>query len=366
MIFLFRANGIFASRVNKYVDYYRKTDRQYRVIGWDRLGEGLSRDNYDFFNYQTRYVQGGGKAIFAKLKWMRFVYKYLKEHKDNVTTIHACDLDVAFPAVLFKRRYNKDVRIIFDVCDWMSASQRKGIIKHIMQAGERFTVRQCNNMILCEPERIKQIQFEVPIPVHIMRNIPSFGDTSFLNEQVIYPFDNNKVTVAYVGWFGHGRFLDELLDYSKNGNVNLLIAGFGMDITEAHAKRLDKECDNVRFFGKVDYKFGLQILKAADIIYAMYCKSIPNHFYAAPNKFYESIFLGKPILSTKGIPLQDKIEKYETGYTIEEDTNELASFFENITKEDLVKKGEGARSQWPFFSQLTDEFMMEEYSQMIK
>lgn len=365
MIFLFRANGIFASRVNKYVDYYKKTNRQYKVIGWDRLGEDLRRESYDFFRYQTRYVQGGIKAIIARLKWMRFVYKYLKKHREFVTTIHACDLDVALPAVLFKKRYKKNVHIIFDVCDWMSASQNKGVIKKIMQRGEKFTVKRCNNMILCEPERIQQIQFEVPIPVHIMRNIPSFADTDFLNEQAIKPFDNNKVTVAYVGWFGHGRFIDELLDYSENGTINLLIAGFGMNLIEEHAKRLDKETDNIRFFGKVDYKFGLQILKAADIIYAMYCKSIPNHFFAAPNKFYESMFLGKPILSTKGIPLQDKIERYNTGYTIEEDINELASFFENITKEELKEKGRQAHSKWPYFATLTDKFMIEEYSKMI-
>ena len=301
MILLFRANGITASRVSKYVDYYKSSSRNYRIVGWDRLGENLSIPNYDFFHLRSKYVQGGWRAVVAKLSWIKFVYSYLKKSKADVTTVHACDLDVAFPSVLFKIIHKKELNVIFDVCDWNSASKGDGLIIRCLRAMERFTVKRCNAMIICEPERIKQIQFDVPIPVYTMRNIPSFDDTSFLKQSTIEGFNNGKVTVSYVGWFGNGRFIDELLDYVECGKINLLIAGFGKEGIEDHCERLHKLLpDQVRYFGKVDYKFGLQIMAASDIIYAMYCKFIPNHFFAAPNKFYESIFLGKAILSTKG------------------------------------------------------------------
>lgn len=366
MILLFRANGITASRVNKYVDFYKSHNVDYRIIGWDRLGENISRPNYEFFNYRTRYVQGGIKAVIAKLKWISFVYKYIKSKQSEVTTVHACDLDVAFPSVLFKIFHKKDLNVIFDVCDWNSASKGDGIAIRCLRAMERFAVKRCNQMIICEPERINQIQFKVPIPVHVMRNIPSFEDTSFLDECVVTPFNNGKVTVTYVGWFGHGRFIQELLDYAEKGRINLLIAGFGMAAIEENCKRLNDTKDNVKYFGKVDYKYGLQIMKEADIIYAMYCKSIPNHFFAAPNKFYESMFLGIPILSTTGIPLEDKIKEAGTGYTIDETVEALESFFDNISIDDLQAKGRDAHKQWPYFSSLTQKFMEEEYSKMIK
>lgn len=366
MIFLFRANGIFASRVSKYVNYYQQSGHKYRIVGWDRLGENIQLENYDFFQYRTKYVQGGHKAILAYLKWERFVYNYLVKNSHEVTTIHACDLDVALPAVLFKLLHKKKVNIIFDVCDWRSASRCNIIMKNILMIVEKFTVRHCNHLVLCEPERIKQIQFPVQIPVHIMRNIPTFNDISFLNDKSVEPFSNGKVTVTYVGWFGNGRFIHELLDYAAKGQINLLIAGFGMASIEDKCSHLNKTCENVRYFGKVDYKYGLQIMKEADIIYAMYCKSIPNHFFAAPNKFYESMFLGKPILSTTGIPLEDKIKDVGTGYTIDETVEALENFFDNITIEELKKKGEDAHKQWPYFSCLTQQFMDKEYSKMIQ
>lgn len=366
MILLFRANGITASRVNKYVGFYKSQNLDFRVIGWDRLGEGISLPNYDFFNYRTKYVQGGLKAIFAKFRWMHFVFRYLKSKKNEVTTVHACDLDVAFPSVLFKIIYKNNLNIIFDVCDWLSASKRDCFIIRCLRMVERFTVRRCNQMIICEPERIKQIQFDVPIPIHIMRNIPSFKDTSFLKENVITPFNNDNVTVSYVGWFGQGRFIQEILDYAANGKINLLIAGFGMTSIEDQCKKLSKTTDNVRFYGKVDYIYGLQIMKASDLIYAMYCKTVPNHFFAAPNKFYESMLLGKPILSTSGIPLESKIKSIGIGYTIDETIEALNLFFENVSKEDLRIKGENAHKQWSYFSSLTQKFLFGEYKNMLK
>ena len=112
MVLLFRANGIFASRVGKYIDFYKKNNVRYEIIGWDRLGENIKKENFVFFDYKTKYVQGGIKAIIAKISWICFVFKYLIKRKNDVSTIHACDFDVALPSVLFKIFYRKDINII--------------------------------------------------------------------------------------------------------------------------------------------------------------------------------------------------------------------------------------------------------------
>ena len=148
--------------------------------------------------------------------------------------------------------------------------------------------------------------------------------------------------------------------------MNLLIAGFGKDSITKKCERLQSDHpDRIQYFGKVDYKFGLQIMNASDLIYAMYCKFVPNHFFAAPNKFYESMFLGKPILSTKGIPLEDKIKEAGSGYTIEETQEELASFLNTISKEELCQKGKEAHMKWSYYENLTNEFMNNTYSKII-
>ena len=365
MIVLFRANGITASRVAKYRDYISANGYDYRIVGWDRLGENITLPNYEFFNYRTKYVQGGFKAIWAKIQWMRFVYKYIRSHQDEITTIHACDVDTAFPATLAKRGKLKDVQLIFDVCDWNSASSQNKVLKSIFHLMEKKAIKKTNQVIICEPERERQIDIPLKTKPIVMRNIPSFGSKDFLKKDEEYAFDHNLLTVSYMGWFGNGRFLNELLDCADEGLINLLMAGFGNSAIEERSKQLSS-LPNVKYFGKVDYQKGLNIMYNADLIYAMYCKSIPNHFYAAPNKFYESMFLGRPILSTKGINMEDKINEVHNGFVIEETIEELEHFFKTVSREDLKKCGENAAAAWGYYNILTPKFMEESYSKLIK
>lgn len=94
-IILFRSNNIFDSRVNKYHNYYERAGLDYTIVGWDRAGAGWERGKYDFYRYKAGVDVGGLGGMRNHFKWMMFVYKYLKHHRD-VTTIHACDLNVAF------------------------------------------------------------------------------------------------------------------------------------------------------------------------------------------------------------------------------------------------------------------------------
>jgi len=365
MIVLFRANGITASRVNKYVDFYKTHGLDYRIIGWDRLGENLKIPNYEFFNYRSRYVQGGWKAIRDKFRWMKFVYEYILSNAAQTHIVHACDIDVAFPAALAKKKLNGSFKLFFDSCDWASATASNICMKKMYSFMESIALKQTDHIIICEPERVGQMPANLPVIPVVMRNMPSFENRDFLFNEEKYKFTNDKVTVSYMGWFGHGRFIDELLNCAEKGIINLLIGGFGMAAIEERCKELDKTHDNIRFFGKMEYKAGLNMMYNSDLIYAMYCKNIPNHMYAAPNKFYESMFLGRPIISTNGINLEDKIKSEGLGYTIDESQQDLDDFMRNISLEELQEKGKIAAQKWDKYNRMTSEFMQNNYSVMI-
>ena len=50
---------------------------------------------------------------------------------------------------------------------------------------------------------------------------------------------------------------------------------------------------------------------------AIYDPAIENHKYAAPNKFYEAMMLGKPLLMVKGTGMSDIVERYDFGAIID-------------------------------------------------
>lgn len=363
MIVLFRSNSVTGPRVSKYINFYKANSIDYKVIGWDRLGEHPVIDNYEFFEYKSEYNHGGLQAVRDKSHWMRFVYDYIKSH-DNITTVHACDVDTAFPASFLKKK--KGFNFIFDVCDWNTDLYQDKWLKFAFSRMEKRCVRTMDNIIICEPERIEQIENTVKLPKkpYIMRNIPDFKSRDILFDEAEYHFDNDKVTVAFVGGLGYGRLLDELLDCAEQGIVNLNIAGFGIPAMEERCRRLN-DLSNVHYFGKVVYAKGLNILYNSDLVYAMYSKYIPNHIYAAPNKYYEAMFVGKPLLSTKGIKLEKRVESENVGFTIGETKEEIEDFLKSIKKENLVGPGESAKLAWERYKNMTAEFM-KEYATLIR
>ncbi|WP_312185372.1 glycosyltransferase [Sphingobacterium sp.] len=366
MILFIRSNSIISdSRLNRYISYLNKERIPYHILGWDRVGEKPKIKNTTFYKKKSGYNVGGLRAVWYRILWTLFVFKFLCRNKFYI--IHGCDLDAVFPAIMYKMIINRKCKVIFDVFDWFSdtLSNQGKLVRIAFSQMEKISVKIADEIILCEIERKNQIPYKFKKPYLILPNIPYFENTIVLESDVKYKFSNDNPIVSYVGGFYDERFLEELVKLARSGSINLLVAGFGSaEITTLFHEISDRE--NVKFFGKVDYEHGLNIMYNSDIIYAMYCKSNPNHIYAAPNKYYEAMFLGKPILSTKGIIVGDKILKNEMGYVIEENYRDLEQFFFNVNSSDIAEKGMVAKKMWEHYSDYTERFMERKYLNIVQ
>lgn len=368
MIVLIRCNDVVSdTRAAKYIKYLEDTNQEYYVIGWDRAGICSEPKNGTYFKKLAGVNVGGIKAATNRVFWMNFVVKSLKKFNGEDIVIHACDVDSAFPAAVYKSLYNKRARIIFDVFDWFSASMNDqgAVILSAFKFMEKFTVKRSDYIIICENERIDQIQFSVDSQkLYVLPNIPYFSDRSFLVKDEGLSFNNNKITFSYVGGFTTTRCLDEIITLAEKGIINLLIAGYGN--TEIENRLSSEECANIKYFGPVKYSDGLKIMYQADIVYAMYSKVIPNHVYAAPNKFYEALFLGKPLFTTEGTIVEKKVKELGTGFTSEESLSEIEKVIGQIRSDEILLKGKIAHELWiEKYQTYTLSFMQNEYQMML-
>ncbi len=365
MIVLIRCNDIVSdSRLKKYINYLDKNGINYKIIAWDRLGDSERLPNAIYCNIRSKYNQGGIAAIIDRLKWMSFIVKVLFSFRDNLI-IHACDLDAAFPAAIYKILCRHKTFIIFDVFDWISDTlfNQGRIVLLAFSIMEKISVKLSNHLILCEPERLKQIPYNIEEKVSVLQNIPSFTNDSFLQKDDSFLFGNNLFTIAYVGGFTKDRCLDELIDGALKGTYNLNIAGYGdATITNKLKQNLSPY---IRYHGKVDYQYGLNIMYNSDIIYAMYSKKNPNHLYAAPNKFYECMFVGKAIITTIGIIVGDKVQNLGIGYAVDETAESIIGLFTSLTREDVISKSSKAKERWKSYKHKTETYLNTTYLRLI-
>jgi chaperonin GroEL (HSP60 family) len=98
----------------------------------------------------------------------------------------------------------------------------------------------------------------------------------------------------------------------------------------------------------------------------MYQKVNPNHIYAAPNKFYESMFLGKTIFTTKGTIVGTKVENNTIGYISEETESDILNVIKTIETSDTKSKGSNSAKLWnQSFKDYTNLYMNNVYSKLI-
>ena len=366
-VILLRSNQIVGdSRVEKYLTFFKENGIDYHVYGWDRDGYGAKSDKTTFFTKKVGYMVGGIKAAFYRLYWFAFIIKSLLREETKPRFIHACDLDTAYPAALYKAIFNRKCYLLFDAFDWVSADEavnKSPIIKIPVALMEKYALKHSNKLLICEEERKSQIPDCDKYDYDVLPNIPMIReqDTNIFSVDEDFKFDNEKITFSYVGYFGDNRFLEELLKLAEENVINLLMAGAGNKKLEEKCHELESR-NNFKYFGRVPYSLSLNIMYNSDIIYAMYCKVVNNHYYAAPNKFYEPMALGKALLTTKGIIIGDKVEKLGFGYTTNENYNELLELVKSLKIDDVRKKGEIARELWnSTYSDYTRDFLENKY-----
>lgn len=337
MVVLLRStDGNPDSRYEKYIDFLKEQEIDYLSLCWDRNLNKHDNKKHIYYHVQAKY--GDGVSNLKKLLGFNyFLLKKLIKNRKKYKVIHAADFDTVLPAVFMHIFFRK--RIIYDIYDWYIDSRaiKNCFIKYLILFLEFICIKSSDKVIICEQERKKQIIF-TPKDLWVLPNIPNYGN--FLLDEK----KNECLTISYVGILGYERGLDKLIRYAKETpTIKLNIAGFGP--LECLLKDLSSY-PNIYFYGSVNYHEALRIMNSSDVIYAVYETSNPNHILAAPNKYYEGLYLGKPIITTKGTIVGTKTEKFKTGFVIGESYDDLCRMFEYINEHILDEYAMNAKMLW--------------------
>jgi len=365
MVVIIRSNEVNPDpRVQKYVDYLESKSIDHIILGWNRIGIAANKNNYIYFERRAKYGMRF-KNILNKLLWFKFIIRYLIFNKKNYEIVHACDFDTALPvyiaSIITRKRY------IFDVFDWMSDNGKKGLFNKILRTLENYVAKKASNVIVCEEERKSQLNIDKS-EVLVMPNIPgnNYVEDIDIVKDINKQRDKYRLVVSYVGVFDANRGIEDILELAKQQkDVFFNFAGFGR-YDEVINKCASQE-DNIKYWGKVEYNKGLNIMKQSDLIMAMYYLTNPVHKYAAPNKFYEGLMLGVPIITTKGTLVGNKSVKYDTGFVIDQGLEPLRELLKSTElKEELLKKAHSSHIVWEKkYKDDIENFMKKTYLKVI-
>lgn len=291
------------------------------IVGWDRNSDYLAETdtikmrngNADIIRFDINATYGGGlKGNLKPLyNFQRRLRKWLNDNKDNIDIIHAFDFDTGFVAEYFAKRNGK--KFVYHMLDYYIDSHNlgNGILRDIVRKAENKVIEGANATIICTEKRKEQIAGSKPKQLYVIHNTP---DTQCIdpNTTVIKSQDNNKMKIVYVGILANSRMLKEIAEIvAHDTRYEFHIGGFGK--LGRVFDEYEKKYNNIYYYGKLPYSKTLALEKECDVMVAIYDPSVRNNQFSAPNKFYESLMIGKPLIMAKGTGFDDIIERHGIG-----------------------------------------------------
>lgn len=326
-VLILRSNPIAPDpRVEKTAQALSDAGLSITMLCWDRTG---ALDKEEARSYGTihrlkipapysRGIQNLPSLMRFELGLLRWL---LKNHR-SFDMIHACDFDTILPALIVSKVMGK--RLVYDIFDFYSDMLRATpeILKQIIRVVDYWAIGKVDAVILADDARMRQIGSANPRRVVVIYNSPPDSRDS-VNLRDWDKFSTYSLRIAFIGLLHIERGLLELLEVMDRHPEWLLdLAGFGGDELEILEKA--QRLSNVRVHGRVSYEKAMALNARSDILIATYDPGIRNHRFASPNKLFEAMMLGLPIVVASGTNMDRIINETGAGLIVRySDTDEL-------------------------------------------
>jgi glycosyltransferase involved in cell wall biosynthesis len=214
------------------------------------------------------------------------------------------------------------------------------IIKWLIKRAELEAISCADHVILTNESRLEQIKGSKPKKITYIHNSPSTQQFSTYQSS-LKAYANFELRLAYVGILQDSRLLLEILElFKKKPNWKLIVAGFGK--YENLFREASLQFPNIDFEGKVNYSKALEISNFADVLFATYDPLVPNHAYSSPNKLYEAMLLGKPIIVCENTGIDKFVIDNQLGFVCKYDILSfeaaIVTFMAKGSDKDLSKR----------------------------
>jgi glycosyltransferase involved in cell wall biosynthesis len=295
------------------------------VIAWDREKQNPPRelqDGIEVIRLRTRllpkrYSFGSPFWVgFNSLLWQQQAYRRaLALNKETpVDVIHCHDFDTLRIGVRLTRKLG--IPLVYDaheIYGYMMVRLFPRWIASIFLRLEKRLIKKADTIITVNEPCKGYFRDVTDKPISIIMNCKQLLTLKY------EPVDNkDNFTVIYIGGLAKQRFILELANVvSELPDVNCIIAGMGQpDYVQALREKCTK-APNITFLGKVPFKEVLTLTSKADVILCMFDPDDPNNRVGMPNKLFEAMVCGRPIICTKGTYSGEITEQEEVGLTVE-------------------------------------------------
>jgi glycosyltransferase involved in cell wall biosynthesis len=292
-----------------------------------------------------RRLFAGSNGFIAKLikniEWSCRVLSYLRGRK--IAAVNAHSLAV-LPLSALVSAFS-GAKLVYDTHELETeTSGYKGVRQKFGKLVERIFIRRCDMVFVVSGSIADWYanEYKLTRPT-VVRNIPQFRVDSSAETPVAIKglnLSKDKILFIYQGGFIAGRGIERLLAvFAKVPEANLLCMGGGplSDLVADAAARYE----NIHLIPPVKPSEVLNYTKSADIGICLTDNSCLSHYYSLPNKIFEYLHAGLPIMVN---PLKEQralVEENACGWVAPEDEDAFVKLIGSIDRTAIEQQRDG-------------------------
>ena len=265
-----------------------------------------------------RLIFKTGVLFYAAFQLRLFFYLLFK----RVDILYSNDLDTLLPNYLISKL--KRTPLIYDshelfteVPELEHSPFKKGIWAFV----EKRIIPKLKHCITVNESLAAIFEKKYGVVFHVIRNVPEKITIPKMDALIIEKIPSNSFKVIIQGsGLNVDRGIEEAIEaILLLENVDLLIVGDGDVLPKAKkiVSNLSLE-KRVHFFGKRPYQELMAFTQLADCGLAIDKPSSKNHQFALPNKVFDYLQAGTPIICMDLVEIKSLVQKYEIGLVISE------------------------------------------------
>jgi glycosyltransferase involved in cell wall biosynthesis len=225
----------------------------------------------------------------------------------------ANDLDTLLPNFIIARL--KNIRLVYDSHEYFTLSVYKKTSRKIWEQLESFLFPRLKNVVTVNDSIKNVYEKKYKVPVAVIRNVPY---KSLNNESIRVALPENKKILIMQGiGLNENRGAEEavLMMQFLDNNYNLYFIGRGTILA-----KLKKMVNELKLSHKVTFinvlPYNQMMAYTRQCFLGLIFEKInfnDEHMFSLPNKFFDYLKAGIPVLSSKAVEIKNIIEKYKVG-----------------------------------------------------
>lgn len=272
------------------------------------------------------------KRVLLFFRYAICCVKLIFSEEYNIIFATSTPLTAALPGIIGRWLLRKP--FVFEVRDlWPELPREMGVVRNpillgAMSALEWLSYRSAHRLVGLSPGIVDGIARR-GVPRNLIATIPNGCDLDIFEETVEpwrpVPVKSTDFMALFAGTHGVANGLDAILDAAVvlkmrgRDDIKLVLVGQGKLKAKLQARAASDGLDNVVFHDPVN-KQRLAGLMAATDLGLQVLANVPAFYYGtSPNKFFDYIAAGLPVLNNYPGWLAEMIEHHQCGFVVSPD-----------------------------------------------